>query len=260
MEVGKFKTIDFDDDDALPAWLRDDTSPEQPPKKAMRHTSPPQVKSTEGFTASQVKQPLVRPTPQARRRDAQPTLSIQIHMPNIRIPHVHRPDIPFKRLRPWLIAGTLALVGIFGGKMLLGATQKTAPTPKPPTIVQAELGYKPLQSVQLVAGKVTATPPKYDEAKKLYSFYDSYKGANITVDQQAVPEKLKTSKTAVRELATSIGANDTFTTTLGTVYVSNSKDANTQRMMLVNDKMLMFIQSTKTLTTTEWVEYIQSLE
>lgn len=260
MDVGKFKTIDFDDDDALPAWLGDDTSPDQPPKKAIRHTSPSQVKSTEGFTASQVKPQLVRSTPQAHQRDAQPTVSIQIHMPHLRMPRVRQPDIPFKRLRPWLIAGTFVLVGIFGGKMLLGATQKSAPTPKAPTIVQAELGYKPLQSVQLVAGKVTATPPKYDEAKKLYSFYDSYKGANLTVDQQAVPEKLKTSKTAVRELATSIGANDTFTTTLGTVYVSSSEDANTQRMMLVSDKMLMFIQSTKTLPNTDWVVYIQSLQ
>ena len=257
MDVGKFKTIDFDDDDALPDWLRSDDAPITPLKHVLPNKPLPLVKSTEGFTASQVKHPLVRPTPQAHRRDAQPTVSIQIHMPHLRMP---RPDIPFKRLRPWLIAGTLALAGIFGGKMLLSATQKSAPTPKAPTIVQAELGYKPLQSVQLVAGKVTATPPKYDEAKKLYSFYDSYKGANLTVDQQAVPEKLKTSKTAVRELATSIGANDTFTTTLGTVYISSSEDANTQRMMLVSDKMLMFIQSTKTLSNMDWVAYIQNLQ
>jgi hypothetical protein len=257
MEVGKFKTIDFDDDEALPDWLRVDDAPSKPQRQPVPSKPLPGVKSTEGFTASQVKPQLVRPTPQAHRRDAQPTVSIQIHMPHLRMP---RPDIPFKRLRPWLIAGTLALAGIFGGKMLLSATQKSAPTPKAPTIVQAELGYKPLQSVQLVAGKVTATPPKYDEAKKLYSFYDSYKGANLTVDQQAVPEKLKTSKTAVRELATSIGANDTFTTTLGTVYISSSEDANTQRMMLVSDKMLMFIQSTKTLPNTDWVVYIQSLQ
>lgn len=255
MDVGKFKTIDFDDDDALPAWLRDDTSPDQPPKKAIRHTSPSQVKSTEGFTASQVKRRLRRSEVPPPKHGEQPTVSIQIHMPQLHVPH-----IPFARLRPWLLAAVVVFVGIFGGKMLLGATQKSAPTPKAPTIVQAELGYKPLQSVQLVAGKVTATPPKYDEAKKLYSFYDSYKGANLTVDQQAVPEKLKTSKTAVRELATSIGANDTFTTTLGTVYVSSSEDANTQRMMLVSDKMLMFIQSTKTLPNTDWVVYIQSLQ
>ncbi|QQS70079.1 hypothetical protein IPP75_03005 [Candidatus Saccharibacteria bacterium] len=255
MDVGKFKTIDFDDDDALPAWLRDDTSPDQPPTKAIRHTSPSQVKSTEGFTASQVKRRLRRSEVLPPKHGEQPTVSIQIHMPQL-----HVPRIPFARLRPWLLAAVVVFVGIFGGKMLLGATQKSAPTPKAPTIVQAELGYKPLQSVQLVAGKVTATPPKYDEAKKLYSFYDSYKGANLTVDQQAVPEKLKTSKTAVRELATSIGANDTFTTTLGAVYISSSEDANTQRMMLVSDKMLMFIQSTKTLPNTDWVVYIQSLQ
>ena len=260
MDVGKFKTIDFDDDDALPDWLRVDDAPSKPQRQPVPSKPLLGVKSTEGFTASQVKGSLTRPVPRPQKGGGQPTLSIQIHMPHLRMPRVRQPDIPFKRLRPWLIAGTFVLVGIFGGKMLLGATQKSAPTPKAPTIVQAELGYKPLQSVQLVAGKVTATPPKYDEAKKLYSFYDSYKGANLTVDQQAVPEKLKTSKTAVRELAASIGANDTFTTTLGTVYISSSEDANTQRMMLVSDKMLMFIQSTKTLPNTDWVVYIQSLQ
>jgi hypothetical protein len=255
MEVGKFKTIDFDDDDALPAWLRDDTSPDQPPKKAMRHTSPPQVKSTEGFTASQVKRRLRRSEVPPPKHGEQPTVSIQIHMPQL-----HVPRIPFARLRPWLLAAVVVFVGIFGGKLLLGATQKTAPTPKAPPVVQAELGYRPLQSVQLEEGRATATKPKFDETKKLYSFYDTYKGANLTVDQQAVPEKLKSSNTAVRDLARSIGTNDTFTTSVGTVYISNSEDANTQRMMLVNEKMLMFIQSTKTLPNSDWVSYIQGLE
>lgn len=255
MDVGKFKTIDFDDDDALPAWLRDNTSPDQPPKKAIRHTSPFQVKSTEGFTASQVKRRLRRSEVPPPKHGEQPTVSIQIHMPQL-----HVPRIPFARLRPWLLAAVVVFVGIFGGKLLLGATQKTAPTPKAPPVVQAELGYRPLQSVQLEEGRATATKPKFDETKKLYSFYDTYKGANLTVDQQAVPEKLKSSNTAVRDLARSIGTNDTFTTSVGTVYISNSEDANTQRMMLVNEKMLMFIQSTKTLPNSDWVSYIQGLE
>jgi hypothetical protein len=255
MDVGKFKTIDFDDDDALPAWLRDDTSPDQPPKKAIRHTSPSQVKSTEGFTASQVKRRLRRSEVPPPKHGEQPTVSIQIHMPQL-----HVPRIPFARLRPWLLAAVVVFVGIFGGKLLLGATQKTAPTPKAPPVVQAELGYRPLQSVQLEEGRATATKPKFDQTKKLYSFYDTYKGANLTVDQQAVPEKLKSSNTAVRDLARSIGTNDTFTTSVGTVYISNSEDANTQRMMLVNEKMLMFIQSTKTLPNSDWVTYIQNLE
>ena len=255
MDVGKFKTIDFDDDDALPAWLRDDTSPDQPPKKAIRHTSPSQVKSTEGFTASQVKRRLRRSEVPPPKHGEQPTVSIQIHMPQL-----HVPRIPFARLRPWLLAAVVVFVGIFGGKLLLGATQKTAPTPKAPPVVQAELGYRPLQSVQLEEGRATATKPKFDQTKKLYSFYDTYTGANLTVDQQAVPEKLKSSNTAVRDLARSIGTNDTFTTSVGTVYISNSEDANTQRMMLVNEKMLMFIQSTKTLPNSDWVTYIQNLE
>jgi hypothetical protein len=70
MDVGKFKTIDFDDDDALPAWLRSDDAPITPLKHVLPNKPLPPVKSTEGFTASQVKPQLVRPTPQAHRRDA----------------------------------------------------------------------------------------------------------------------------------------------------------------------------------------------
>lgn len=252
MELGKFKRVDFDDDDVLPEWLRE----EQPAaKKTQVEKKPPQVKSTEGFGPSQVKSDLRLREKKGQDSAAEPAISIQIHMPSFKMP-----SIPSVRLRPWAIGLGVVLLAVFGGKALLGATQKKAPVQKAPTVVQAELGYKPLQSVQLEAGKATATEPIFNEKKQLYTFNDTYKGASLTVDQQALPDKLKTSKTAVRDLATSIGANSTFTTNRGTVYISNIEGANTQRMMVVGEKMLMFIQSTKVLTNADWVAYIQNLE
>lgn len=266
MELGKFKRVDFDDDDAMPDWLRED-APAKVEKKPLLPTKPAkhnqsQVKSTEGFSQPQVKSMssprTLRSKDKKSREQPQPTVSIQIHMPHFRLPKV---SVPRRKIRPWIIAATLALVGIIGGRALLDqATQQKAPVPKAPTVVQAELGYKPLQSVQVDGGKATATKPKYDEQKKIYFYADWYKGADLDVVQQAVPEALKSNTTAQKEQATSIGANETFTTTVGTVYYSENKNANTQRLMVINNKMLMFIQSTKVLSNEDWVSYIQGLE
>lgn len=122
------------------------------------------------------------------------------------------------------------------------------------------MGYKPLVPPVSPEGKATASLPKFDEKRKLYTFFDVYNGANITVDQQAVPEKFKGNETEIKKIAESVGANETFTSTQGTVYASQGESATTQRLVLANDKMLMFIQSTKKLSVSDWIDYIQTLE
>ncbi len=252
MELGKFKRVDFDEDDVMPEWLRD----EQPvAKKPQALKKPSQVKLTEEFGPSQVKSGFHSKVDKPQEPTPEPAISIQIHMPTFKMP-----SIPFARLRPWAIVLAIVLLAVFGGKALLGTTEKKASVQKAPTVVQAELGYKPLRSVQQDAGKATATQPTFNDKKQLYTFNDTYMGASLTVDQQALPDKLKTSKTAISDLARSIGAYDSFTTTRGTVYISSSENANTQRMMVISDKMLMFIQSTKVLPNADWVNYIQRLE
>jgi hypothetical protein len=269
MDLGKFKRVDFDDDDAMPEWLREDV-PTKEENKPFLQTQPtqktqPKVKSTEGFLSSKVKLPpyadSALPSAQKSGEQARPMVSIQIHIPHFRPPKIAA--LPWHKLRPWLIACVAILLLLVGGKWAQSRVSKSKNTPqKAPVIVSADLGYKPLVPPANSDTAQTAAIPKpaYDQQRHFYTFNDIYKGANVTVDQQAVPTKLKGSDTEVKKLAASIGATDSFTTTLGKVYIVTSKESGTQRLVLTNEKMLMFIQSTKTVSNADWVTYIQNLQ
>lgn len=191
---------------------------------------------------------------------SQPAVSIQIHLPEFHIP---RPHIPWGALKPWLIgAATLVLV-VFGGKFIVDRLPKHETTqPKTPVNAQAsaDLGYKPLVPSARAEGEAAPSAPAYNSQKKLYTYNDQYKGANLTVDQQAIPEKLKGNEAEIAKLAHALNTTDSFTTTLGKVYIFTSETSGAQRLMLANDKMLMFIQSTQTVDTADWVHYIQDLQ
>jgi hypothetical protein len=263
MEFGNFKKIDFDEDESVPDWLRDnDANSQATPRKKSTGTS--RVKSTEGFTGSRVKPASVSAHKKSQadtRKDAlpapAPTVSIQVHLPEFHLPHR---SIPWRRLRPWLIGVAVIMVLLIGGWKLQAHVSQPKRVQKAPVIVAADLGYKPLVPPETVENKASVPRPTYDEQRQFYTFNDVYKGANITVNQQAVPEKLRGSETEIKKLATSMGAVDTFTTTLGVVHSATSKESGTQRMFLVNDKMLMFIQSTKTISDADWVNYLQGLQ
>ncbi|MGB4800465.1 MAG: hypothetical protein WBP03_03025 [Candidatus Saccharimonadales bacterium] len=268
MEFGNFKKIDFDEDESVPDWLRDNDvkSPATLQKKPIETS---RVKSTEGFALFPVK---YVSRAQTSNEDAQlkgnkkqkdkaaqaPTVSIQVHVPEFRMPKV---SIPWCTLRPWLFGGLVAVALLVSGWELQTHLSRPKQFQKVPVIVAADLGYKPLvPAISTGTEAENAPKPTYDEQRKFYTFNDVYKGANITVNQQAVPEKLRGSETEIKKLATSMGAVDTFTTTLGVVHSATSKESGTQRMFLVNDKMLMFIQSTKTISDADWVNYLQGLQ
>ncbi|PID98816.1 hypothetical protein CSA80_03840 [Candidatus Saccharibacteria bacterium] len=260
MDIRNFKHVDLDDENGLPEWLRDTNSAPsrhgKSPRKKQTRTKP-----TEDFVSFRSEKVPHNKAERAQKVQEQPreapAVSIQISMPSFRPPKL---AIPWRRLRPWVIAITLLGVGIIGGKMLLSLTQQQPVKEKVPTIVQAELGFRPLAVLGASDDSSNAKRPAYDEERKLYTFYHTFKGAHITVDQQPVPEKLKDNKAAVRELARNIGADEQVATSLGTLYLSSSEDAAGQRLMLVNNKMLMFIQSTKAFSNADWVAYIQDLE
>lgn len=193
-------------------------------------------------------------------------VSINIHMPEFRIPKIKLPKV---HIEPkWFIMGGIVVVALLGGKYMQSklALSNHKATPKAPVVASAELGYKPLQppeSEDANTQPTSASPtpkPKYDEKRGIYTFYDDYKGAKITVDQQAVPEKLRGNDAEIKKLQESLHTTDSFTTTLGKVYIYSSDTSSAQRMFLVNDKMLMFIQTTTSLSNSDWVAYIESLE
>lgn len=273
MELGNFKKIDFDDEAARPSWLEEESVPaleeaqlknEEPSTKRVSSLSQfPRRATGDGFAAAPRKHSkrALKETAKgklATKQPASPAVSIEITMPHFRVP---QPEISWRKYRPWLIGAGLLVLLLFGGKIIQErlAKQPTSQQ-KTPVIVAADLGYKPLLAPATAENQNNTSKPTYDEQRKLYTFNDTFKNARLTVNQQAMPEKLKNNEPEIKRLAASIGATDSFTTTLGTVRIATSKETGTQRLFIVGDKMLMFVQSTSTLSQTEWVEYLQSLE
>lgn len=264
MELGKFKRIDFDEGDEVPDWLRDDEPQTTTAKPALFGKSTSQVKDTDDYVGSAVKRSTrilslhdKKPLEQTRQNTGAPTVSVHITLPQWHVPRVR---VPWRKLRPWLIAAVIVVGLLLGGKMVQGRLSKPKPVEKTPVIAAVDLGYKPLvpQANSATNNQTQIPKPSYDEQRQFYTFNDIYKDAHITVNQQATPEKLRDSEAEVKKLASSLGMSETFTTTRGTVYIQTSKESGSQRMFLVNDKMLMFVQSTKTLPNADWASYIQN--
>ena len=258
MDIGKFKKRSELDEEAWAEWLGTDATEEQPSPR--REDNPPQ-KGLDTLTAPTKTHKLHSYAVQKPTLQAPPTISIQIHMPRVRLPKI---SIPWRKLRPWLIVVCVIVGVLFGGKWaqtkLQHDLQSKSTAQKVPVVVPAELGYKPLLPPVTADNNTGVPKPSYNEQRQLYTFNDIYQGAHITVDQQATPAQLKDSQTEVNKLAKNIGATDTFTTTLGAVHITPATESGGQRIVLVNNRMLMFIQSTKTLSNDTWVTYIQDLQ
>lgn len=266
MDIGKFKKRSELDEEAWAEWIGTDAKEEplkhqygdkQSQKGLDNFTPVVQLNKTHPHAAQKPQVPTQKPP-----ASAPPTISIQIHMPRVRRPKV---SIPWRKLRPWLISVCIIGVVLCGGKwaqtkLMHDLRSKSSAAQKVPVVVPAELGYKPLLPPATADNKTGVPKPSYNEQRQLYTFNDIYQGAHITVDQQATPENLKDNQTEVDKLAKNIGATDTFTTTLGIVHSSPVKDSGGQRLVLVNDRMLMFIQSTKALSNDTWATYIQDLQ
>ena len=282
MDIGNFKSRDPDQEDAWAEWLGAEPSDEEnkAASEAPRDRQQPQSGqsgSMDGFGSSTSAKP--RETHQRAKSHSEilqdqtdnPTIAISIQMPEFHLPRVH---IPWRRIRPWAIGALSVILLIFGGKFVIdhlpSHKQQAAKTS---ASVQAaiDLGYKPVVPSAREATQAQPSKPLYNSQKKFYYYSDTFNGADMYVTQQGVPSSLKDNSDAIVKYAKSIGATEKFTTTLGTVYISpvskadsdsssNTTAQSSQRLVLVNDKMLLFIQSTKQLDTTSWVDYLQDLE
>ncbi len=258
MDLSSFRKSTDDEEETWAGWLRgDEQEPESPQlkprKEPLLDLTRPGVEEPPQLTDS-----LKKPRGKKKSSGQDPAISIEIHMPHIRVP---KPHIPWKRLRPWLITGGVIIVLLVGGGWIQTKLSQNKPAPqKTPTVVAAELGYKPLSPPARINVPASQQKPVYNKEKKIYIFHDEYLEAIVDVTQQAVPPELFKSTAKQKELENSVGTTDSFTTTLGTVHVMTSKETGGQRLFLFNDKMLMFLQSTKILSNADWAEYIQTLE
>lgn len=189
-------------------------------------------------------------------QDEKPLVSVQITMPKIAIP---KPKISRTQVRVVLIVIGVMLLLSAGWLMMNTSVRKHAQKQKngPRQTVEESLGFVPLRPPKSMD---TSARTSYSHQKGFYEYKGVYEGASITINQQPVPEKLRKNASEAEKLARSIGAKDSFSTTLGKVYVSEQENALSQRLMLSNSYMLMFIQSTKPLDNGEWAKYIESFE
>ncbi len=283
MDIGKFKK-NGEDDSAWLDWLSDSASaepvelaeatpktlrpPVQPkggrvldlravPKRSKKATSAERRNFDTALTTEQsMRQP--RSFGATRQRKKDPTVSISIHIPKPQLPKLH---VPWVRLRAWLIVGAVVCAALFGGKLLQGQLAKPKQKAiEPPVVVQAELGYRPLVPGARAATEAAPSKPVFNEQRKLYTFHDTLSGANLTIDQQAIPPKLKDNPAEIKKVADKLHASESFTTSQGKVYMFTDEHSGAQRLMLANGKMLMFLQSTKKVETVDWVTYIQTLQ
>ena len=266
MDIRKFKNRDPEQENAWDAWLgkmsvtdEDSLTPTKPePSAVYAATNKAHQSKIDGFRRHEDMPKSSFATQKSSPKNDTSTVSIQIHMPDWHLPAIR---IPWRTVRPWLI-GLIGLILLLGGsKLLVDRLHHEKPVTTMPVSVQAvvALGYKPLVPSARPEGEPQPTAPKFDEKRKLYTFNDTFKSVNVTVDQQALPEKFKSQK-EIDTLTESIQATKTFTTTVGTVHIFTDQPSGSQRLILNNSKMLMFIQSTKTLSNADWVAYIQELQ
>jgi len=104
------------------------------------------------------------------------------------------------------------------------------------------------------------TNERYDANRGYYAFNDRYKGGNVTVTEQQLPDNVRDNAEKGKELAQSVGATDDYETTQGMLYLTLSDTKTAQRAVLLHRQLLIFIQSTEPMAPTAWVDYVQSLQ
>jgi hypothetical protein len=201
----------------------------------------------------------------------QTNISIQINMPNL--PKLHWPKFklpvwPYRRVAIWVAIGTgslAVLVGVvflakhfvFMSKVPLSVSEGAASLSgqlTTPTFVPVAPKNKPY----LAQGKSQATA--FDGKRDSYSFTDTLENVPLTVSEQPVPANFASASQAVTTIAKSLGATHTLQTHGLVAYEAKSDKSATQTIILVNNDILIFIQSNFPHDDGTWEGYIDSLQ
>lgn len=202
--------------------------------------------------------PSTRPTQTARPEYSHSdnhAIDINISIPKIRLPKLPHFNIPWRHLLWWgsgvcFIATVVVLTPHILQRNAKQAEKKAAASSS------SKPAYAPLKPN---TGAVSGA--QYDSKRQLYKYNDTYMGSNLTISQQPLPDTLRTGKTKLADVAkASINATDKIETVTGDAYISTDETTGIQRMVIAHRQLLIFIQSTKTLSNVDWVKYIQTLE
>lgn len=180
-------------------------------------------------------------------------ITISLSMPKIKLPKLH---IPWVRVSKWALVVVLVAVVVVGTPQLL---QYRAQKAKQAAVDQktAAPAYAPLKPAT-EAGSVAGAG--YDGKRQMYKYDDVYNGVTMTISQQPLPDNLRANPKDIQKIAESIGAKEKVATTNGDAFISTDDKTATQRVVVAHRQLLIFIQSSKSMSNAEWVSYIQQLQ
>lgn len=127
---------------------------------------------------------------------------------------------------------------------------------------------KPPFEVVTPSGKSKLATPDgvnaaYDGEKNTYSFGDSISGNGFTLSQQPIPPQFSDGTAAVESIAPTINKGVTpaaLKILTGTAYVSTNPKYNSQTVVANVRDVLIFITSSHAFKSTEWENYLNTLQ
>lgn len=180
-------------------------------------------------------------------------ITISLSMPKIRLPKLR---IPWTRVGKWALGVGMVAIVIVGTPQLLRYQAQRAKqvAADQKTVTPAYAPLKPSGEGGTVAGA------GYDGKRQMYKYDDVYNGVTMTISQQPLPDNLRGNPKDIQKIAESIGAKEKVATTNGDAYISTDDKTATQRVVVAHRQLLIFIQSSRSMTNAEWVSYIQQLQ
>lgn len=113
------------------------------------------------------------------------------------------------------------------------------------------------KTIEQLGGWGRVSPPDKPPA---YAFIDSFKGTQLSVSQQALPEAFKADVAgSVSKLAAQFSAKESVKVGDTPVYIGTSAKGP-QSVMFVRDELLVLIKSSSKLANEDWQQYIANLK
>jgi hypothetical protein len=92
-----------------------------------------------------------------------------------------------------------------------------------------------------------------------YQYVETYKGKEITVARQPLPDDFKGDPANLQRMAVSVGANQPFSTDKwGKAYLMASGDVHV--VMIANHQRMVFLRSLQPLSQADWKTYIDTFQ
>lgn len=99
----------------------------------------------------------------------------------------------------------------------------------------------------------------FDTDRMVFSFNDVYNDVALTISQQPAPDNIQSDPEELIDIARHMQAENSIETDQGTAYITSEDSSSSQTALFTTGEILIFIESSRTLTFEEWQEYINSL-